>query len=709
VGRWLRGLAAFLVGGWAALALAAPGLELTPEQSRWVAAHADKPLQVGFDPYSGMDSFELRGRRQGFLHLLLADIQVQTGLRLVAAQASGWDEAYKRFVQGHTDVLYGANPTPEREKIMQFTAPAQRYPYVVLARKDGSVKTLGDVDGKTIGFIASDFVLQALPQAYPTIRFAPVVLPDQSAALPALLDRKIDAFVTSGGGAEVEYVVAHPELAIIAELRTITSDMTLAVRHVDAPLAQILDRYLQQRAAYIEQLARQARSQFNRKALQLTDAELDWLERTGVAVVGAAEDYLPFDYQSNGQYKGIAGEVVQEIANTVGMQLRVVSAPFARILDEARAGRVHVVNMAKTDERQADFLFPQPFSAERDIVIGRRDSPPLPDIYALEGQRVAVIDGFWHDEYLRRNLRAPRIVKTTDIMESLRKVRDGEADYLIENPTVADYYINGLGYQDLVKRGDTSGDSSLYFGVTRRQPELAGILDKVIPMLPYEQIKYRALQSVPSVPNENNRRLLWLASVLAVALAGIVALTAVIARRLTRERLNNQFLREREQWLYTDVLTGFFNRNHYSAHLQKLEDSMRLPGAVVMADINNLKRTNDTHGHSAGDELIRQMASLLRAHWPQARCYRLGGDEFLLVLDAVDAPAIPAQIEQFHARCAQTLVHAAGGQPLHPSAAIGYALRTDAATTLDQCMVQADQQMYAAKVLIKKRSTDPAD
>ena len=673
---------------------------------QWVAEHAQRPLHVSFDPYSGMDSFVLRGKRQGFVHLLLQDIHAQTGLQLVADAATGWDAAYQRFVQGQTDILYGANPTPEREKIMRFTVPALRYPYVVLARKDGVVKTLGDIDGKSIGFIASDFVLQALPQAYPQIRFTPVVLPDQAAALPALLKGQIDVFVTSGGGSEVEYVVAHPELAIVAELRSITSDMTLAVRHAQAPLAEILDRYLQQRAGHIAQLAQQARSQFNRKALQLTPAQLDWLEQSGEVVVGAAEDYLPFDYLSKGQYKGIAGEVLQEIAQTVGMRVRVVSAPFARILEEARAGRVHVVNMAKTDARQTDFFFPHPFSSERDIVIGRRNSPPIPDIYALEGRRVAVIDGFWHDEYLRRNLRQPTIVETADILESLRKVRDGEADYLIENPTVADYYIHGLGYQDLVKRGDTSGDSALYFGVTRQQPALAGILDRVIPMLPYEQIKYRALQSVPVVANENNRRLAWLAGVLSVALVVIVALTAVMARKLTKERLHNQFLREREQLLYTDALTGYFNRNHFNVHCAQWERTMALPAAVVVADLNYLKRANDAHGHAAGDALLRQFAHCMRQQWPGATGYRMGGDEFLLVIEQADATALPAQIESLHARCAAAPLVLENGASVPVSAAIGYALRSDATQPLDHSVALADQQMYLVKTRQKKRSTD---
>ena len=493
---------------------------------------------------------------------------------------------------------------------------------------------------------------------------------------------------------------------VVAQLRAITSDMTLAVARDQAELQGILQAYISQRQGAIGQLTRQARQIYNRKALQLSPAELDWIEHVGTAVVGAAEDYLPFDYQSNGQYKGIAGETLQAIADTVGLKFTVVSAPFAKVMDEARAGRVHVVNMAKTEERLKDFLFPHPFSTERDIVIGRKTSPPVSDIYALEGRRVAVIEGFWHDEYLRKNLRRPEIVTTADILESLRKVRDGEADYLIENPTVVEYYINGLGYQDLVKRGETSGDSFLYFGVSRTQPQLAGIMDKVIPLLSFEELKYRGLQTVPAVENEANRRLLWLAALLTLALMAIVAFTAVMARKLTNERLRNQFLREREQLLYTDVLTGFFNRNHYNAHIQALEQSMVLPGAVVVADLNNLKRTNDAHGHAAGDELLRLFAACVREQWPRATGYRMGGDEFLVVLEDTDAPEVQRQIDALQARCASTPLVLDGGAHMSPSAAIGFAVRTERSSTLGQCVAQADQHMYAAKVRQKKRSTD---
>jgi len=292
-------------------------------------------------------------------------------------------------------------------------------------------------------------------------------------------------------------------------------------------------------------------------------------------------------------------------------------------------------------------------------------------------------------------------------MESLRKVRDGEADYLIENPTVAEFYINGLGYQDLVKRGITSSDSFVYFGVSRSQPELAGIMDKVIPLLSFEEMKYRGIQTVPSLTNEATRRLRWITGMLAVALVVIVVVTAVTARKLTNERLTTQFLREREELLYTDALTGYLNRNHFSHHAEALSEGVGFPQAVVVADLNNLKRTNDTHGHSAGDRLIQMLADCARDHWPRAKGYRMGGDEFLFLVPLPDGSMpLETQLQDFGKHCA-TMTHTLpDGTVMHPNCALGFALRESADHTLDHCMAQADARMYAMKAAQKKRSTD---
>lgn len=695
-----------LLASWPAPSSAEPGaLQLSLEQRRWVDAQAGRTFKVGFDPFAGSDSFEYRGRRLGLLPSMLEDMSRQTGLKLAQADVGGWDEAYRRFVGGELDLLYGVNQTPERDRIMRFTRAVQQYPYAVFARKGSQVQTLGDMDGRLVGFQANDFVIERLAQEYPNVRFRVQTFGEPAEALKALVLGAVDGFVTSGGNVAIEFQQQHPNVHMVAQIRAITSDMRFAVARDQALLAEIVDRYLEQRADLLRALTAEADRLYNRKLLQLSEAELQWLDRRQPVVVGVAEDYLPFDYFEQGQYKGIMGAALQKISDTIGLNLQIRQGSFDELLKQAKSGQVHVLNMAKTDERLEQFLFPRPISTERDIIVGMKSGVPVQDVYGLEGKRVAVIEGFWHEEYLRKNLKAPLIVKTASIQESLAALRAGKADYMIENPTVVEFYINGLGYTDIIKRGITSKDSFIYFGVSKSQPELAAIMDKVIPLLDFETLKFEGVQTVPSLVHADQRHLLlMLALVGAIALL-LLGVTIRTVRKLILQRAQTQFLSEREHLLYTDSLTGFHNRNYFS-HRPEAIGVSAFPQAVVMADMNNLKRVNDSHGHAAGDALIKGFAGQARAQWPQAEAFRLGGDEFLFILPGIEPARAEAELAALQQRCQASPIELPGGGWVHAGVALGCASRESAQHPLQEAMAVADARMYAAKAQFKRRSGD---
>lgn len=678
---------------------------LTANELAWVTEHQGQTLRVGFDPHAGMDSFQFRGEDRGFFPALLQDMRQQLGLNLVPADVANWDDAYTRFISGKLDVLYGANATHERQRIMLFTAPVMRSPYVVFARVNSAVQMMGDLDGKKVGFIENDFVSGQLPVQYPNIQFQRIHFPDQSAGLKALMAGTIDGFVTTGGGVEHDIMFNFPQIAVIAKVRSVVSDMTFAVPKDQNVLWSILNRYVSSQSARIAQLTEQSVHLYNRKILRLTDEELDWLEQRGHAVVGVAEDYLPYDYYKDGQYKGIAGATFKRIAELVGLHYRVVSGPFDVVYNKAKAGEIDVLNLAKTDDRLPFFIYPRPISTERDIIIGLKSSAPVQDVYGLEGKTVAVIKGFWHEEYLRKNLKNARMVVTDDIKESLALVHKGKVDYLIENPTVAEFYINGLGYSDLVKRGDTSKDSFVYLGVTRSQPQLASIMDKALTLVRFEDVKYAGVQSVPTLRNVESQRLLFVVIGLGLALVVILVITVKVVFSLGEQKAKTRLLQERQKFLYTDPLTGFANRNAFSSAHANLQN-VSFPQAVLVADLNNLKIVNDTFGHAAGDAVIMCFAAVMRACFPNGKFYRIGGDEFLCFVDGATQEALLSAMELVAAKCEVTGHEVSGKGWVYPSAALGYAVRHDASLPLDDAIAQADERMYAAKASIKKRRTD---
>jgi diguanylate cyclase (GGDEF)-like protein len=88
---------------------------------------------------------------------------------------------------------------------------------------------------------------------------------------------------------------------------------------------------------------------------------------------------------------------------------------------------------------------------------------------------------------------------------------------------------------------------------------------------------------------------------------------------------------------YKDGLTDLYNRTSYHEDLDKFEKDNHSVG-IVMLDINNLKYVNDTYGHDEGDNMLLTCAKILKRAYnkPNMKIYRIGGDEFVVIIDSIN-------------------------------------------------------------------------
>lgn len=102
---------------------------------------------------------------------------------------------------------------------------------------------------------------------------------------------------------------------------------------------------------------------------------------------------------------------------------------------------------------------------------------------------------------------------------------------------------------------------------------------------------------------------------------------------------------------YTDFLTNLGNRRKFEEELEFIDQKKYLPITYIMIDINGLKIFNDSFGHNVGDELIIEVAkSIIASTDDNAKSYRLGGDEFLIVgfnMDEKAATKIMAKMKKY--------------------------------------------------------------
>jgi diguanylate cyclase (GGDEF)-like protein len=100
---------------------------------------------------------------------------------------------------------------------------------------------------------------------------------------------------------------------------------------------------------------------------------------------------------------------------------------------------------------------------------------------------------------------------------------------------------------------------------------------------------------------------------------------------------------------YRDSLTGIKNSTAYTEAIEELNKEINLGTpdfGVIVADINNLKKTNDTYGHDVGNELIVHTAKILTETFKTSPVFRIGGDEFAIILRGKDLEKHRALIEK---------------------------------------------------------------
>lgn len=151
----------------------------------------------------------------------------------------------------------------------------------------------------------------------------------------------------------------------------------------------------------------------------------------------------------------------------------------------------------------------------------------------------------------------------------------------------------------------------------------------------------------------------------------------------------------------TDSLTRLFNRRHFYSLAQKdLERALRnrVPFSILILDIDEFKRYNDTYGHHGGDALLKEVADLMRKTFRlMDSCFRFGGEEFLVLLPETDAAGAMIAAERFRARLAgKKFLLAPMGSPVPVTASIGVSEYRDG-WTIDDVVRYADLAMYAAK------------
>lgn len=182
-------------------------------------------------------------------------------------------------------------------------------------------------------------------------------------------------------------------------------------------------------------------------------------------------------------------------------------------------------------------------------------------------------------------------------------------------------------------------------------------------------------------------------------------LLARVRTQIRRKRYNEhlrQSLTQTIEMAVTDGLTGLHNRRYLDSHLKTLFEramNRRRPLSLMITDIDRFKAINDTYGHDAGDEILREFAARLRKNVRgiDLAC-RYGGEEFVVVMPDTEPALANIVAERVREQIARQPFMVSGqDEPINVTISIGLAGIRHAEDTVAGLVKRADKALYEAK------------
>jgi ABC-type amino acid transport substrate-binding protein len=372
----------------------------------------------------------------------------------------------------------------------------------------------------------------------------------------------------------------------------------------------------------------------------LTPDEQAWVARHPVVLYAPEKDFPPFSFvDSQGQHRGLSADLLDLLRQHTGLKFQAVAAETRSAnLERVKRHEIDLVtSLRPTEERQQYLSFTNAYVSSPAVVLRRRDDHRGGDLAALSGERVGVDRGSATAQYLAESAPGALQVPYDAAAEALRALAFGETDAVVLNLATATYLITRERIIGLRVAGELSYFSTLTLGYRKDWPLFGRVLEKGLAQVTEAErnaliTRWIPLSDLAWWQRPEVQRVLGVSAIATgLALGGLLLWNRTLRRAVSQqtEALRKE-LAERhrlEQRLRTlaehDPLTGLMNR---AALTEALRRSLALAGrqnwsvAVVFIDLDGFKQINDTMGHAAGDELLRQIASRCPTACARATC-----------------------------------------------------------------------------------------
>lgn len=592
------------------------------------------------------------GRRSGYAYEYQRKVAAYTGWSYEYVEGT-WSELMQMLKDGEIDLMSDVSYLSERAESMLYASlPMGTEAYYVFVAPDNTEITSEDynsLNGKRIGVtrgsIQKDLFLQWTAQH--DIQSELVELTGTEEEAFRLLGGELDAFVTLD-------VYGDPETAVpICKIGA--SDFFFAVNkarpellvELDAAMNRIQDENKYYNLQLHEKYLRSANTD-----RYLSAREKAWLNDHGKIRVGYQDNYLAFcaSDEATGELTGALKDYLNyasDCLENAQLSFEAVAYPTAAAAMEAmKNGEVDCMfpaNLTDFDSETLDVVMTPPLMrTEMDAVVRASEQKE----FVRQAQvTVAVNEGNTnYDMWLSDHYPTWRRAYFVDTPAGLDAVAAGKADCVI----ISNYRFNNISKQCKklhLTTVYTGVDMDYCFAVREGDTQLYSILARVTDAVPdaavHTALTYYSTEDVKTSFNDliKDNLFIVMTAIAAVLLVILVLLLRNIhaeKKVLEEERLVNDLNKR----VFVDALTSVRNKGAFDNYVQEMQDRVERDGrfefAMGVFDCDNLKQINDQNGHDKGDIYIKTASRLICRVFQHSPVFRIGGDEFAMILQNED-------------------------------------------------------------------------
>lgn len=428
-------------------------------------------------------------------------------------------------------------------------------------------------------------------------------------------------------------------------------------------------------------------------------------------------DWLPYEGIRDGVHIGMSAAYLAIVSQQTGLTFRLLpTESWKQTLDSLESGECQFTTMLNKSTSRVHYLsFSQVYFRSPNVLVALKEQPFLQGFENIGSRTLAIPKGYRLTEYVKRYYPKIQIVPVENERDGLLAVSQHQADIFVGSMFSVNAHIQQRGLFNLKIAGWGGPEDELRMAVTKGHEDLLPMIDRALANISEAQrlTIYQKWNNINIIDDTDYAIFWWILGGLFVVVLGLVARNQWVTkynRQLKEKNKQLQLLKEKLERSNTelaflsehDPLTKLYNRNYFNKQINKNQrspTSKHKPVSLIVMDIDHFKRINDEFGHNMGDQVLRELSTVMTSQIrEQDIVARWGGEEFVILCNHSTLDEAKGLCE----RIAQAISTTRFSADVSVTCSFGVAQLAEDEHMLE-CFERADKALYQAKDLGRDR------